>query len=122
MNALRLLDRSEIELVAGGLQAPPDPNQCPVDEWWNPNWLTDDAGQIGTMPAQNGPFDRYWTNGTTWCLYDGDNNLLGVYVEDSSSSFSITFESYDNVPGSVTNTIEDSETGGSYTVHLKKVG
>lgn len=122
MNEMRLLNINEIELVAGGLQPPPDSNICPVDEWWNPNWLTDDAGQIQAAPAQNGPVDNYWTDGTTWCLYDADNNLLGVYKEDPNGSFTFTFNSESTFDHYLTDgTKYTTTTGGGYTVTLTKV-
>jgi hypothetical protein len=119
---MRLLNVSEIDLVSGG-----GDSVCPVDEGWNPNWLTDDAGNIQDMPTQNGPYDRYWTDGTTWCLYDSSNNLLGEYKEDPNGSLTITWGSTDGSPsinGSVAGTgvggtSNDSSTG-SYTVTLSK--
>ena len=123
MNELRLLDPSELVLVSGGLSLTPDATQCPADEWWNPNWLTDDAGYIQKAPAQNGPIDGYWTDGSTWCLYDTDNNLLGIYKEDPNGSLTMTFSSestFQHTMGDGTTTY-NTATGGGYTVTLSRV-
>ena len=106
MNDVRLLNDAEIMEVSGGLSI------CPVDEWWNPNALTDDAGQIQSMPASNGPFDRYWTNGNLWCMYDDNNNLLGIYKEDPNGTLDVTFESGSTVQGQTFGLGYDSQSGG----------
>ena len=76
MNAIRLLKDDEISLVSGGDMASGNLKICPVDEWWNPNWFTDDAGLIQQMPAQNGPIDGYWTDAGTLDSLDYANELV----------------------------------------------
>lgn len=46
------------------------PATCPVDTWI-PNFTGLDSGanQIRDLPGNGtGPFDRYWTDGYTWCF------------------------------------------------------
>jgi len=116
MNELRLLSEEEMMTVGGGLSI------CPIDEWWNPNWLTDDAGLIQTMPALNGPYGGYYKSGTLWCLYDHDNNLVGVYQEDPAGTTTLYFTSVTEVDNTTLTGINMmTTTGGGYTVSLSPV-
>jgi hypothetical protein len=139
----RLLDACELELISGGhINGGGNPmllglngggstgSVCPIDEWWNPNFLTDDFGNVEDLPGGGaGIYTQYWTNGSTWCFYDAGNNLLGEYREDPNGSFQVSFTGTD-ADAEVNFSVAGTGAGGSandsssttITIKLKKVG
>jgi hypothetical protein len=93
---------------------PPEPQQeivvtaphptasCPVNDWW-PDFL-EDWHNVKAL-SNNGPWEQFWTDGSTWCFYDGSDNLVGKFVTDPQGTFHVTFGSTDGSP---------SVSGGAY--------
>jgi len=98
---------------------------CPVDEWWNPNFLSDDFGKVRESPAGWGPdYAKYYDIDTRQrCFYDDKGNLTGVFVRDPKGATVLTTSTSDgsaSVGGSVAGTgvngsANDSSSSGSST-------
>ena len=130
--SFRLLSPSEIDAVCGGFvvaDGAPPPGPCPVDDWWALDWL-EDFGDVKDLPGDGlGFYQQYWTDGTNWCFYDEDDNLLGRYVEDPNGTLVFSLTTQDGQPtvnfsvagtggGGATN----DSSGAGMEVTLRRVG
>jgi hypothetical protein len=116
---------------------PPEPQQeivvtaphptasCPVNDWW-PNFL-EDWGDVKSM-SNVGPWQQFWTDNSTWCFYDANDNLVGKFVQDPAGTFHVTFSGTDGEPsvsggaGGFSGGYGSNDSNGySYTIPLSPV-
>ena len=124
----RMLSDAELRVISGGTDTIGYKPTCPVDDWW-PD-MFEDWGDVEEMPGDGaGPYQQYWTDGSTWCFYDDDGELLGQYVEDPNGSFQVTFEGTDgadsasfSVAGTGGGGSNGDSSSSSVTITLSRVG